>query len=142
MRCLPLVGSPRPSGIELPVLGVSRLFAIDRMAAATCWAVGQRLVPASGDGRGDGAGRPGAGSSEGGLVFTGVQDEGLIELAGHGGQPPYYAKIQRHAGGQGFESPELRWSETQLESPGAEYSSEAQQRGGTMYFPVSRIGLS
>jgi hypothetical protein len=24
-----------------------------------------------------------------------------------------------------------------LESPGAEYSSEAQQRGGTMYFPVS-----
>ena len=54
-----------------------------------------------------------------------VQDEGLIELAGHGGQPPYYAKIQRHAGGQGFESPELRWSETQLESPGAEYSSAA-----------------
>ena len=82
--------------------------------------------------RGDGAARPGAGSSEGGLVFTGAQDEGLIELAGHGGQPPHYAKIQRHAGGQGFEPPELRWSETQLESPGAEYSSEAQ-RGGTMY---------
>jgi hypothetical protein len=40
-----------------------------------------------------------AGSSAGGLVFTGVQDEGLIELAGHGGPRPDYAKIQRHAGG-------------------------------------------
>jgi hypothetical protein len=29
-----------------------------------------------------------------------------------------------------------------LESPGAEYSGEAQQPGGTMYFPASRIGLS
>jgi hypothetical protein len=37
---LPLVGSPRPSGIELPVLGVSRLFAIDHVAAATYWVVG------------------------------------------------------------------------------------------------------
>jgi hypothetical protein len=50
----------------------------------------------------------GAALQAGGIVFTGVQDEGLIEPAGQGGQPPYYAKIQRHAGGQGFESPELR----------------------------------
>jgi hypothetical protein len=41
-----------------------------------------------------------------------VQDEGLIELAGRGGQPPHHAKIERHAGGQGLESPGLRWSET------------------------------
>ena len=79
--------------------------------------------------------RPGAGSSEGGLVFARVQDEGLIELAGHGGQPPYHAKIQRHAGGQGFESPEFRWSETQLESPGAEYSSEGTAARRDDVFP-------
>jgi hypothetical protein len=42
--------------------------------------------------------------------------------------------------GPGIRVPRSPLAKTQLASPGAEYSCEAQQRGGTMYLPVSQIG--
>src|SRR5215831_13109235 len=52
------------------------------------WRAGPGPVP--GEGRGDGGGQRGAGRAEGGLVFAGVQDEGLVELVGHLGQAAHH----------------------------------------------------